>query len=99
MSEAMHSSSLLKKAFLALAIACAVAVVILINIAGAGLLVRMLVYAFLAGLFTSGTATVHSTPPGSSIALQRICSAVFGAYALTAIAVVVWVVAAKPAFG
>ena len=95
----MDSSQLLTKAFLAVALACAVAVVILFNIAGAGFLARLLVYAFLGGLLTSCIAAALSFGFGSPKALRRMCSAAFGAYALTAVAVVVWVVVVKPPFG
>ena len=95
----MDSSRLLEKAFLAAALACAVAVVILFNIAGAGLLARLLVYSFLSGLLASGVAAATSFRSGSATALDHICRAAFVAYALSAAAVVVWVVVAKPPFG
>jgi len=93
----MDSSHLLTKAFLALGLACAVAVVVLFNIAGAGLLARLLVYAFLAGLIASGIATALSS--GAPKALRRTCGIAFSTYALVAAAVVLWVVIAKPPFG
>ena len=95
----MDSSRLLTKAFLAVAIACAIAVVVLFNIAGAGLLVRLLVYAFLAGLLSSGIAAALAFRSHATTTMDHVCRAVFGAYALTAAAVVAWVVVAKPPFG
>lgn len=97
--EVMNSSQLWTKALLAIAFACAIAVVILFNVAGAGFLARLLVYAFLAGLLTSGIAAALSFRSGSSVALQQMCRAIFVAYALTAAGVVIWVVVAKPPFG
>jgi len=95
----MDSSRILAKAFLAFALACAVAVIILFNIAGAGLLARLLVYTFLAGLFTSGIAAALSFRPGSARVLQHMCVAALGAYTLTAVSAVLWILVAKPAFG
>lgn len=95
----MDSSRLLPKAFLAVAFACAIAVVVLFNIAGAGLLVRLLVYAFLAGLLSSGIAAALAFRSDSTTTMDHVCRAVFSAYALTAVAVVAWVVVAKPPFG
>jgi hypothetical protein len=93
----MDSSHLLTKAFLALGLACAVAVVVLVNVAAAGFLARLLVYVFLAGLVTSGTAVAISS--GSPKALRRTCGITFGVYAFVAAAVVLWVVVEKPPFG
>lgn len=95
----MDSSQLLAKAFLALALSCVVAVVILFNIAGAGLLARLLVYAFLAGLLASGISRAFSFRSGSPKAPQHMCRAVFGAYTLTAASVILWLVVVKPTFG
>ena len=95
----MDTSLIATKAFLALALGCAIAVVIFCNIAGGGLLARLLVYAFLFGFLTSGIAAAlsfRSDTPGN---LQLVCRAIFGTYALTGAAAVIWVVVAKPAFG
>ena len=95
----MEGSQLLTKAFLALSLASAIAVVILFNVAGAGLLARLLVYAFLTGLLASGVAAALSFRSGLPTSLRHKCRAVFGAYAFTAAAVVLWVVVAQPPFG
>jgi hypothetical protein len=97
--EAMDRSQLLTKAFLAASLASAIAVVILCNIAGSGLLARLLVDAFLAGLLTSGIAAALSFRPGAPKALRQVSTAAFGVYASTAAVVVLWVLVAKPPFG
>lgn len=95
----MDSSGLLIKALLTVALVCAVAIVILFNIADAGFLARFLVYAFVAGLLTSGTAAALSFRSGSPEVPQRMCRAIFVTYALAAAAVIIWVVVEKPPFG
>ena len=87
------------KAFPALSLASAVAVAILFNISGAGLLARLLVYVFLAGLLTSGIAAALSSRLGALEKLQRVCTVVFGAYVLTAAFVALWIMAVQPPFG
>ena len=84
---------------LAASAASAIAVAILSNVAGSGLLAKLLAYAFLAGLITSGIATTLSFRPDVPKTLRWICRLAFGAYAATAAAFALWVVVARPPFG
>jgi hypothetical protein len=95
----MYSPQVLTKVCLAVAFACTIAVIILFKSTSAGFTARLLVYAFLIGLLTSGIAAVLSLRSGSQKVLQRTCSGTFGAYALTSCAAVIWVVLSKPPFG
>lgn len=95
----MDRPQLLTKVFLAAALACTISVIFLFNIAGAGFLARLLVYAFLAGLLTSGIAAALSVRSDSPTFLQRICTGTFGAYVLTSILTILWMVVSEPPFG
>lgn len=91
----MEISPQLPRVFLALSFVCAVAVVVLFNVAGAGLLMRWLLYSLLIGLLSSAVATVLSLRPHAQRALRQVSVIVLAIYVLATTALI-WVLASAP---